>query len=1262
MYNNTQLPFPIQTVSSITNNDGNGNVSTTNYTYSGGYFHIGERDFRGFNYAKETGQTGPNGEQSVTETWFHQGNETTVIPESVSTDDLKTYADVQTGYMKGKPYRTRNKYSESMITYTPDTNGAPYFTAPNQVDSYTYDGDSNYTQTKTLYTYDGFGNVVREDQYGDINDSTDDRTIVRAFLPNTSNWIVGLPASEDIYQGIGTANKIAGKVYYYDDLTACNGSPTNNQTPVYGKLTRVALWLNGGTNPEARMAYNSFGNLICQRDAKGNTSSITYDTSNTFPTLITNPLGQQTVNQYYGVNGVPADKGLYGQVKNVTDPNNATTATEYDVFGRKTKETLPDGTWTSMTYNNFGTVGTQNVRKDNSAGLWKATYFDGLGRTIKEKSSGPDQKTIVSVTTYNVTGTVKQTSLPYFDGLDTPRYQTYIYDSLGRATKVSNPDSTFNLACYNDGVTVKIDANGHRRREVRDALGRTVKVQEYTGSYSSCTTDEGTPYATTLYSYDILGNLRFVTDAKANKTEMRYDTLGRKYYMKDPDMGVWSYIYDANGNLTAQTDAKGNKIVFGYDALNRLITKHYPAGTDVTLTYDLTTSSNSKGRLSKMTDGSGQTIYNYDKVGRIINSARTIYGVSYPQLSLGYLNGRLDSITYPDNEKVNYGYDSGGNLTSAGSFAAYSGFNALGQPGKVTYGNGIATTYQYDTGNNRLKGISTTRGPTPLLSLLYSYDKVGNISGIGNVLNNTRSQSFTYDELNRLNKSVNSAYGTLNYSYDQIGNILTKEGVSYIYGTRPHAVASLSTGKVYSYDANGNIQSDGQRNIAYDYDNMPTSIGTVSFTYDGNGTRVKKTSPNGTTVYVDKLYECTNGVCAKYIFAENSRIARINNGLVLYYHPDHLGSTSIVTDATGAIAEDINYAPFGGTRQDTGVVNLSHKYTDQEKDSETGLYNYNARLYDPDLGRFMSPDSIVQDHTDPQALNRYSYARNNPMLYSDPTGHFFGIDDALVVAFIADVIVGAAEGAAVGATVSAATGGDIGMGAMTGAISGGFFGGAGFGINTYGVDNSFAQAGIHAAAGASSEAINSTITGGDVGMGAAIGGLSAGVAKYAGGFLPDNYATQLVGRSVIGGVIGGSVAEAYGGDFGKGFANGAMTSGIGYLANGLSHRLGLGNAIKEAVVKGFGGARSATSQAYVALKDIARDGPPEAKATMALAATPMVAAAAYVSGPYALSYALMNPQGALEFISTQFPGPATPITTKSGLWGVGFNTIFPVMK
>lgn len=766
--------------------------------------------------------------------------------------------------------------------------------------------------------------------------------------------------TEEIYQGIGSSVKIAGKTFYYDDLTACDGSSTNNQTPVKGNLTRVVSWLDGGTSPEVRMAYYSYGNLACRRDAKGNTTTIGYDAGDTYPVTTTNPLGQQTMTQYYGVNEqIASGTGLYGQVKSVTDPNGAIIANEYDSLGRPTKVTMPDNTWTSRTYYNFGTVGSQYVRIDTSDGLWSENYFDGLGRTYLTKAKGPDSKIIATNTVYDARGTVRKSSLPYFYG-DESRYLLTDYDVIGRVRRSgqeSPTDYVRSLVCYDKDVTVKIDPNNHRRREVRDSSGRLIKIQEYTGTFSDCSTEEGSPYATTTYQYDVLGNLRFVTDAKGNQTEMRYDTLGRKRYMHDPDMGVWNYTYDANSNLQTQTDAKGQIITFGYDGLNRLKTKHN--GTSLVLTnyYDETPSSNSIGRLSRMVDTSGQTAYNYDNMGRATSTVKTIDGTSY-NFGFSFLNGRLNSITYPDTETVNYSYDAG-YLNGVAGYVSYLTFDAMGRAKNASYEGGASSLYTFYPDTQRLQTL-TVASPNQgsLIDNIYDYDNKGNVTSI----------------TDNLNKTLPTNISSETYILD---------------ASRAHAVGSTGSGRVFQYDANGNITNDGLRGISYNYDNMPTAVNSTSFAYDGSSTRVKKSSPGKTTIYIDKLYECTNGSCTKYIFAGGTRVAAKTGGQVSFFHPDHQGSTSVATDATGNKIEDIAYYPFGGTRQENGSTSDSHKYTDQERDSETGLYNYNARLYDPELGRFMSPDSIVPDPSNPQSLNRYAYVLNNPVNFTDPTGHSF---------------------------------------------------------------------------------------------------------------------------------------------------------------------------------------------------------------------------------------------------------------------------------
>ena len=127
----------------------------------------------------------------------------------------------------------------------------------------------------------------------------------------------------------------------------------------------------------------------------------------------------------------------------------------------------------------------------------------------------------------------------------------------------------------------------------------------------------------------------------------------------------------------------------------------------------------------------------------------------------------------------------------------------------------------------------------------------------------------------------------------------------------------------------------------------------------------------------------------QYVFAGNLRIARESiAGGTLYYHKDHLGSSTAMTDSSGIGAYGTsNYMPFGSMRSTTGSSGSSYKFTDQELDSESGLYNYNARLYDPEIGRFISADPIVPDPFNPQSLNRYSYVLNNPLIYTDPSGY-----------------------------------------------------------------------------------------------------------------------------------------------------------------------------------------------------------------------------------------------------------------------------------
>jgi len=351
---------------------------------------------------------------------------------------------------------------------------------------------------------------------------------------------------------------------------------------------------------------------------------------------------------------------------------------------------------------------------------------------------------------------------------------------------------------------------------------------------------------------------------------------------------------------------------------------------------------------------------------------------------------------------------------------------------------------------------------------------------------------------------------------------------------------------------------------------------TTEFLYDGDGGRVRKTAGSTTTTYIGSLYErvisSTEGnSTTKHVFAGANRIATVSlrgstsssslrgasaasDEAISYFHSDHLGSSNVITDQDGNQVGFTEFTPYGSTFRQEGSYDPRHKFSGKELDSSTGLYYFGARYYSHELGRFITPDTIVQAPYDPQSLNRYTYCRNNPLKYTDPTGHWWFIP------FIVSAIKGAVVGAAIGAAVAAATGKNMLQGVMTGAIGGAIFGGIGhFGLEGMG------QTLTHTAGGAASGAASGAITGDDIGMNAMIGGLSVGGSSYlssnisflapVAGNSIGAYVNNLLRRTFMGSVIGGVVSASRGGRFGYGARQGAITSAIANSANDWMHRV-----------------------------------------------------------------------------------------------------------
>ena len=279
------------------------------------------------------------------------------------------------------------------------------------------------------------------------------------------------------------------------------------------------------------------------------------------------------------------------------------------------------------------------------------------------------------------------------------------------------------------------------------------------------------------------------------------------------------------------------------------------------------------------------------------------------------------------------------------------------------------------------------------------YDAVGNVTKIVDGVN-SETVDYTYDDLDRLlTASVPTGES---FAYDTIGNMTTKSGATLDYGTTApkHAVKSHGS-TTYTYDANGSMSSRGTQTIKYDPEQRPIRVQDGNSihrsAYDGDGVRRKREDSNGTVHYLGgyerKLAGGSNSpeTITKYYSASLGALSRPvafrRGGTLHWVGSDHLGGTVRVLDSSFTALDGMRYKPYGEDRDAGTALVTDRKFTGQTEDEAAGLYWYASRAYDPEIGRFVSPDPIVPDPSKPQSLNRYGYVRNNPLKFVDPSGH-----------------------------------------------------------------------------------------------------------------------------------------------------------------------------------------------------------------------------------------------------------------------------------
>lgn len=772
--------------------------------------------------------------------------------------------------------------------------------------------------------------------------------------------------------------------------------------------------------------------------------------TNAYLTQTTRPLiGAETTGYYFNT----------GQRAFFRDQNNADTYFHYvDPLDRLTHEYSPliggSRGWKLIQYasvtqeNTFSGISDTTPSTSCTSCTQNRKMVDGLDRTTQDADVNDPQGAVFLDSGYDTSGHLHSISNPYRTTSD-PTYGNEMvdHDGLGRTTQITHQDTNYVQAYYGPAVQAAggrtsqlcatatyglgypklvIDEAGKKRQAWTNAFGKDIEIDEQDST--------GALTIGTCHKYDAQNSLTEVTQASQTRT-YAYDGLSRLTSEYQPETGTLNYYYTtsvgalcagASGKICRRTDARNITTTYAFDALNRLASITYSDSTpSVTLSYDQTsynglTITNGKGRRTGMSDAAGLTAWSYDAAGRVIAERRTVSGIT-KTISYTYkLDGSLESVTYPSTRTLTYTYNNSGRPISAvdsgginyvlNATYAPHGKQASALHGQV--GGGFAGITKTDSYSNRLKpsGQTTSSANGTVLNLSYSYDlgggaNNGNVASVTNNLNTGRTATYTYDERNRIKTAASQAtsgpdcWGQT-FAYDAQTNLPTITVQQCSAPTLSLSLSSLNriTNTGFTYDNAGNLTNNSTQSFTWNAENRVTATAGVTYTYDGDGWRRKKSS--GTLYWRDLRgnvlaeSDLSGNVTIEFIYFAGKRIARrdVGSGNVYYFFSDQLGSARAMTDATGITKQESDYYPYGGERVIINTVANAYKFTGKERDSESGLDFAYYRMYSPSLGRWMSPDPVRGRPEAPQSHNLYPYVQNNPTNFVDILGNLRGGD------------------------------------------------------------------------------------------------------------------------------------------------------------------------------------------------------------------------------------------------------------------------------
>lgn len=714
----------------------------------------------------------------------------------------------------------------------------------------------------------------------------------------------------------------------------------------------------------------------------------------------------------------------FGNKLEITDVNGLKTYILYDGFGHAVESHNHLGIWAKT--ESYWKKTTDNVlyylESTSNNAPYKQEYYDLLGRSLYSFAENPDGNVVCVKTEYDPKGRVISVSEPYYNGNQPSQFTTTQYDIYNRPWITTLPTGVV--------ITKTLPMAGSYSLEVSSHNSGTSITTHQTIDASGKTNSVTDPGGALFYSYYSHGNLKSITAPDGNIFSMQYDEYGRQKSLTDPDAGTIYYNYNAFGELISQTDANLNSFEMVYDNAGRLMKKKCTRTDFNTLLTNTWHPSNapagSRGMIQKTeyTDENNNYSfyeYTYNNISQNTHTRITsdrIFNYFYTYDS----KGNPDEYIYPSGFTIKNEYKTDkGTLKkvidkSTNTIVYEPFYNARGQLYQIALNNSqLVTTIGYDP-----YGLPTYRmtGYYDYLSNEIQHLETRFDQLTGNLIwrrdqNRSLTEIFTYDEVHKNRLATWQVQGQMLYSssYDDAnGNILTKTdftspGNMYTYGldAGPHAVTSVVAPLLLPAEAEQIIKYNSFNKASQITHNEQKKL----FLYYGPGGQRIKTEQTVNDQTILTKYFPGGGIEIEVSATGEERwlhylpggglyvCDKDFNKIGMYYVlSDYLGSWDKVINEDGTTIEEYSFDPWGRRRNSTnwsydGIPSnfkFDRGYTGHEMLDDFGLVNMNGRMYDPVLGRMLSPDNFVSSPGSTQAFNRYSYALNNPLIYTDPSG------------------------------------------------------------------------------------------------------------------------------------------------------------------------------------------------------------------------------------------------------------------------------------